>query len=291
MKKRIALTCSSPCEKIDDWHHYGFWYKTLMEHEKIETEYFLNWREMPEGFDLYFFIDHRPDLWALSDYDKYKPRALFWWDSFHHMFSVSVQLALLFDKVYVAELLDAQHAQLAGFQNTKWLPGAFYPGLYKPLSINKEYNVGFVGQLDDTVKRKGLTRRTAIVELLKTFGGQVRWDIRGPEVNEIYNKSRVLFERTIFCNIGTRLFETVGSGGLALVNRPQCYNGLDQIGIDGIHFVSYDESLEDMLQKANRYVYDQNEREKIVKAGHEHFLANHTYRNRIDTILRDFNII
>ena len=287
--KKIAFIGDPGASSIDDWHHYGFWYKTLKECARIEVTHYAHWTNVPQEYDLYFFIDHRPHQWEMPD-NHCRPRILYWWDAFHAMFSITVQLSLVFDMVYVAELLEAEHAQLAGFKNTKWLPGAFYPGLYKPIQLKKEANIGFVGQLDNTVKRQGLTRRTAIEHMLRNFGGIVETNVRGPAVNEIYNKSRMLFERTIYANIGTRLFETVGSGGLVLTNRFPCNNGLDQIGIDGVHFITYDESLEDMLDKAKYYLYNQSEGERVIKAGHEHFLANHTYKNRLEKILLDFKI-
>lgn len=290
MKKKIAFIGDVGAGIIDDWHHYGFWFKTLKECDRIEVTHYNRWQEVPEEYDFYFFIDYKQDQWTLPD-DKYRPRVLFWWDAFHHMFSITVQLALVFDMVYVAEYLDAEHAQMAGFKNTQWLPGAFYPGLYKPLVLEKQHNIGFVGQLNDFVRRKGLTRKTALEQLVKKFGGDVRWDLRGPGVNELYNRSNLLWERSIFANIGTRLFETVGSGGaMVLMNRFPCNNGLDQIGEDGVHFVTYDETLEDMLEKANHYLLYPEEREKIRLAGYAHFLENHTYRHRMEKIFMDFGI-
>lgn len=288
--KKIALICDVQNNKIDDWHHYGFWYKTLKECDKIEVTHFNSWENISEEYDLYFFLDYKASHWNIPE-DKFRPRILYWWDAFHHMFSITAQLALVFDMVYVAEFLDAEHANLAGFKNTKWLPGAFYPNLYKPLPLNKEYNIGFVGQLNDSVRRKGLTRRSSIEHLLKNFGGKVRWDVRGLEVNEIYNKSRILFDRTIFANVGVRLFETVGSGGLALINQFPCKNGLDQIGTAGVHFVVYDESLEDMLEKASYYLSHPDSAEKIKLAGYAHFLKNHTYAHRLEKILIDFQLV
>lgn len=289
----LALICGASYNMdLNDWHHYGFWKKTLDEMPNVKTTWYAlhNWKEMPKDFDLYFFLDFNPELYKLSKFDYY-PRVLFWWDSFHVMFSVLSQLALVFDKVYLAEMVDAQHLRGIGFSNVEWLPGAFYPGLYNPLTNNKKFhNFSFIGQLDDVVIRKGVTRKEIIANLANQFGGYIGSNVRGPHVNQVYNDSKILVERTIYCNIGTRLFELVGSGGFCLINRYPCDNGLDKLGIDGIHFVTYDDSLEDLLYKMNYYLKNEEEREKISKTGYTHFLENHTYKKRILKIFRDFKL-
>jgi len=289
----IVLVCGGDYSaRVDDDHHVGFWKRTLESHPGVRVIGWYpwsSWRQMPaEGVDLYFFLDFTYDIWNIAAFDKFKPRAMYWWDAFHLMFSLVAQIPLIFDKVYLAEFLDVQHLKLCGFNNVEWLPGAFHPDFYKPLAIEKEYDFGFVGQLDANVYRKTATRKQLITHLSHEFNGAVNTNLRGPAVNELYNKSRVLVERTIFCNIGTRLFETVGSGGFALINKFPCYNGLDMLGRDGVHFVTYDDSPEDAAEKIRYYLKHEDERNKIAKDGQEHFLNHHTYRHRVDRILKDF---
>ena len=288
----IALICGDNYSlQLDDWHHYGFWKKTLDSIPSIKLHWYTwsNFHEMPKGFDLYFFLDFRPCLYNLSKMD-YHPRVLFWWDSFHSMFSILSQISFTFDKVYVAEMPDAQHLRGNGFSNVEWMPGAFYPDLYKPLNSSKPYDFGFIGQFDNLVARKGQTRKTLLDNLSNYFKGFVSNNLRGLPVNQAYNESKILIERTIYCNIGTRLFELVGSGGFCLINKFPCNTGLESIGIDGVHFVTYDESLDDLLNKMRYYLKNEEERNLIAKTGHEHFLKNHTYKNRLLKILKDFNI-
>jgi len=294
----IALICGENYESNiwqcnNGWHHYGFWKKALEEHSDINIACWYpwsHWRQMPttgNGIDLYFFLDFRYDLWKLNDFD-FHPRILYWWDAFHHMFSLVAQIPLVFDKVYNAEYIDTEHLNMCGFKNVEWLPGAFYPGLYRPLDLPKIHDFGFVGQQDDNVIRKSLTRKRQLDILAKSFKGIATKDVIGPPVNEIYNKSKILVERSIFANIGTRLFETTGSGGFSLINRYPCQNGIDELGIDGKHFVTYDESLDDLMDKMKYYLDHDDEREKIAKEGCDHFINNHTYKHRIDKIIKDF---
>lgn len=290
--KRIALICGDD-GSLDwsDWHHYGFWYRTMKARPDLSVDWWnwLNWRQMPKEYDLYLFLDFRHSLWQVCDTD-YHPRVLYWWDAFHHMFSVVAQTPLAFDKVYVAELVDAAHLRSVGFSNAEWLPAAFHPGLYRPIGTPKTRDFAFVGQLDDTVVRSGLTRRRMMVRLSERFNGELICGVRGVPVNEAYNRAKILPERTIFANVGTRLFETVGSGGFCLMNRFPCNTGLDQIGLDGVHFATYDESQEDLMEKMSWWLAHDVEREKVAAAGHEHFLAHHTYEHRLNKILKDFNL-
>lgn len=290
--KQIALIHGHSVPFFDEWHHVGFWKKTFDEMPDVQLHLYTweTWQNMPEGLDLYLFLDYRPILWKVAEYD-FHPRALFWWDAFHHMQSVSIQLSLIFDKVYTAEYVEAKYiSNVIGFSNTEWLPGAYYPGLYHPIVTEKKFNFGFIGQFDNTVIRKGITRKGLLDDLCNRYSGFVSNDCRGPITNEIYNQSRILPERTIFANIGTRLFEVVGSGGFCLINKFPCANGLGHLGEDGKHFVTYDESLEDFREKFNYYLTHEDEREKIASAGQKHFSENHTYVHRIKKIFGDFDL-
>ena len=291
---KIALICrESENLNLDDWHHYGFWYKTLKERTDVELSLYTwnNWETMPDGLDLYFFLDFRPCLYKLAR-TNYHPRILYWWDSFHTMFSLLSQVSLVFDKVYVAEMLDAQHLRGVGFSNVEWMPGAFYPGLYHPdKNFSKIQDYSFIGQFDDNVIRKNMTRKDMLYNLNVNYKGFMCNSIKGPIINQVYNESKILIERTIYCNIGTRLFELIGSGGFVLMNKYPCANGLENLGIDGVHFVTYDDSWNDLKNKIDYYLKNEDEREKIAKQGYELFINNHTYVHRLNKIFKDFSLI
>jgi hypothetical protein len=291
--KHIALIHGHSIEFFNEWHHVGFWKRSFDEmKDSIELHLYTwdNWKTMPEGYDLYLFLDYRPSLWEVERYN-YHPRALFWWDCFHHLQSVSIQLALVFDRVYVAERIESNYIRTIGYSNVEWLPGSYYPGIYHPIEgSSKVHSFGFIGQFDDTVIRKGLTRKGLLDQLCSKYGGFLTNNCRGVYTNQIYNESKIMPERTIFANIGTRLFEVVGSGGFCLMNRYPCNNGLDELGVDGLHFVTYDESSDDFFNKFEYYLKNDKERQTIAKSGQKYFLEKHTYKHRIQKILKDFNL-
>lgn len=275
--------------------HHSFWEETLRARPGFTVER-LTWNEIrhiPDGFDLHLFIDFHPCLFKLPP-DRLLPRALYWWDSFHHTFVYPAQVSELFDRAYFAEQLTAESLKNAGFENARWLPPAFYPGLYRPLDgVNKVHDYAFIGNEDDVVVRSRLTRHGFLDRLRYAPGmhGYIGNGIHGEIVNQIYNESKILLDWTIFYNLGTRFFETIGSGGFLLTNRLRHPNGMDLLSKEGVHFACYDGSFDDFEKQALKYLKDDAARERIARAGYEHFLKNHTYSNRLDQILSDFNLL
>jgi len=273
--------------------HHSFWEATLQDHPNIfATRYtWEDWEDMPKTFDLYFFVDFHPSLYKLARH-SFKNTVLYWWDSFHRSLCVTLQAASLFNRVYFAEKLSALQANAYGLP-VHWLPAAFYQKLYGPISgVNKVHHYAFIGHLDDEIVRNGDTRKSLIVKLshAKDLHGYVGEGVYGSTVNQIYNESEILLDRTIFANIGTRFFETIGSGGLALVNRPWLDNGLAEIATEGVHYAAYDDTYPDFEAKFRYYLDRPEERQEIAFRGYKHFVDHHTYAHRLETILSDMKL-
>ena len=296
MVKHIALIWGNERGEPTYSTHHSFWEETIKDRPDLKMHRFTwaDWESMPLDFDLYIFLDFHRSLFKVAKYN-FHPRVVYWWDAFHETFVYPAQLSEVFDKAYYAEYLTATALKSNGYHNVEWLPPAFYPKLYRPIkeAEQKLWDFAFVGQQDTVVTRKGLTRwefldKTNYCPPLKGYIGQ---NIFGDTVNQVYNQTKILFDRTVFNNIGTRFFETIGSGGFLLMNRTRGYNGIDQLAKDGIHYVSYDDSFPDFEYKLRYYVNHPEERERIAKAGRQHFLDHHTYNHRLDVILRDAHLL
>jgi hypothetical protein len=293
IKMKICLIWGNHYDDKPYHTHHSFWEATLKDLGIEFVRYtWGDWQiHMKPEYDLYFFIDFHPCLYQLHKYPQFHPRVFYWWDCFHHSFCYPAQITEMFDRAYLAEYNTAIALQNQGLTNVFWLPPAFYEGCYHPININKIYDFSFIGQPDDTVVRKGKTRKEFFIELqVKYPKSCIVQSVWGEDVNKIYNQSRILVDRTIYNNVGTRVFETIGSGGFTLVNRGKVNSGIDKLAIDGAHFISYDDSLEDCIKKMEYYLNYEAEREKITKAGYKHFLINHTYSHRLDVILKDFGL-
>lgn len=269
--------------------HHQFWEATIRDRQDMEVVRYTweNWQTMPNDFDLYFFIDFHPSLFQVCR-TKYHPRIFYWFDSFHHSFVYPAQIIECFDRSYFAEYQAVRALHNVGVSKVKWLPAAYYPKVYRPMGTAKLHQYAFIGQPDDTVIRKGMTRKE-FIEKLKTerLHGYVGQGIYGEDVNRVYNESEILLDRTIYSNIGTRIFETIGSGGFLMVNRGPIPSGIDELAMDGRHFISYDDSYDDCLEKIKYYLTHPSERIRIATAGEIHFRNHHTYAKRFDSILSD----
>lgn len=292
LMKKLAIVWGERRDHKPFETHHGFWERAAREHPELDVQRYL-WSEIPEIppiFDLYLFVDFHPSLYRIPE--RLRPRALYWWDAFHYSFAYPAQICEHFDAAFFAERLTARMLNMYGYAHAEWLAGAFDPGLYRPVDHPKVHDYAFIGQQDDVVVRHGYTRADFIRRLsqAKDLHGYVGQGVHGELVNQVYNESKILFDWTIFNNLGTRFFETVGSGGFLLVNRSVADNGMGWAGVDGEHFVSYDGSWTDFEKKFRHYLADGAARTAIAAAGRDHFLRRHTYAHRLDVILRQFKL-
>lgn len=290
MKKfRVAVIWGYPRTEMPWSSHHMFWEATIRERPDMEVTRYTwdNWQTMPNDYDLYFFVDFHPSLFKVCR-TQYHPRIFYWFDSFHHSFVYPAQIIECFDRSYFSEYQAVKALNNVGVSKVSWLPAGYYPGVYRPIAANKLHDYAFIGQPDDTVMRKGTTRKEFIEKFEReTLKGYVGQSVYGDDINQVYNESTILIDRSIYSNIGTRFFETIGSGGFLLVNRTPIPSGVDTLAMDGVHFVSYDDSFEDCLAKMKYYIAHPDQREKISKAGQSYFSKHHTYANRFDVILSD----
>ncbi len=181
--------------------------------------------------------------------------------------------------------------------------GVYGPECYLDKSYDKnnfDYDVIFVGS-----KRyhPEYPYRPELIDFLRaTYGSRflhVGGDgdtgtVRGEELNLIYAKSKIAIGDTL--NIGfnypyytsDRLFESTGRGGFTIYPR---ILGLDDYFIDGKEIVFYEHgNLQDLKEKIDYYLINDEERESIRIAGHNRAKAEHTYKQRWQAILSELGI-
>jgi hypothetical protein len=278
------------------WHtDHSFWEASIKEDPRFDLTRFTwqEWPDMPRTFDLYLFLDFHPSLYRLPRH-RYQNTAFYWWDSFHFSTAYTVQVAPCFDRAYFAEKLSVDDAKRNGIE-VSWLPMGYYPGVYHPLpDVKKVHDYAFIGQQDDVVARQGSTRRDFLLNLsyAKNLHGYIGGGVYGERANLVLNEAKVLFDRTIYSNVGSRFFLAVGSGGFTLMNRlREIDNGLDELAVEGVHYAGYDDTYADFEKKLRHYLEHEDERIKISQDGHEHFRKEHTYARRLETILKDFHLL
>ena len=85
-------------------------------------------------------------------------------------------------------------------------------------------------------------------------------------------------------DVNMRVFEAISIGRLLLSDKVE---GQDNLLKDGEHYVSYTD-WPDLDKKISYYLNHEKERNKIAKAGSAFVSACHTYKDRLETILKTY---
>lgn len=156
--------------------------------------------------------------------------------------------------------------------NSFWLPyGTSKIHHSKKYSIEKTRDVVFVGGM--TEDRQRIIDKFGITHI-SAFGEDY--------IREMQS-SKICFNQSISYDINAKYFEILGSGAFMLTNYNKNFH----------EFLGYDENVEKMFyyseddlgEKINYYLNNNEERELIAKKVHELVLNHHTFENRAQTII------
>jgi hypothetical protein len=165
---------------------------------------------------------------------------------------------------------------------------------------NFEYDVIFVGSKRYHHEHKyrpeliDFLRKTYGKRFLHVGGDGDTGTIRGEALNRVYAKSKIAIGDSL--NIGfnypyytsDRLFESTGRGGFTIYPR---IKGLEEYFEDSKEIVFYEHgNFEDLSNKIDKYLADDEEREKIRMSGHERTKTEHTYLNRWIAIMNELGL-
>jgi hypothetical protein len=84
------------------------------------------------------------------------------------------------------------------------------------------------------------------------------------EMRQVYNRSRIVFSKSIGGDVNMRVFEALAAGALLVTDR--IGNGLDELQTEGEHYMGYDTAAEAVAQ-VERYLADEEARARIASAG------------------------
>ncbi len=226
------------------------------------------------GIDLYLNIDDGLRYHLPADLH---PSA--WWAIDTHMdFGWSLEKSRGFDLVFAAQRDGADQLRRAGIATAAWLPLACDPEIHASHEIPKVHDVAFVGTLFPGP-------RADLIELIRrrhlhTFIGQCYFE----EMARTYSAARTVFNRSIRNDVNMRVFEAVACGSLLVTNDLRD-NGQHELFQDGVHLAAY-RGPEDLLDKLSFYLDREEIRERIAAAGRAEAVAKHTYRHRMELLLR-----
>jgi len=204
------------------------------------------------------------------------PTACYLIDS-HLSLNWHVEWAKNFDYVYIAQKEYIPAFKAAGNKNVFWLPLGCDPEIHCVGSLNKIYDVGFVGSINNIQTRR--------IELLKKIQANYPLAYRRcfwKEMSEFFAHSKIVFNNAIKNDLNMRLFEVLSAGSFLLTDMTHG-NGQAEMFYDGSELGIYDD--ENILAKIEYYLKHDDERETIAKRGQQIVHKAHTYANRMEELL------
>lgn len=197
----------------------------------------------------------------------------------HQQLPIRLTYARYFDHVFVAQPDYLHHFEQLPHGSAHWLPLACDRDVHYLAGQERVHDVCFVGKLG----YPNTERRATLEHVLTRFKANDYGRYYTPrEMGKVYSRSKIVFNKSINGDLNMRFFEGLAAGALLVTDR--IANGLDRLGQDGMHFVTYT-SAEDAVDKIRYYLSHDAEREAIAAEGQRHVFAHHTYGHRLATIL------
>ena len=226
--------------------------------------------------DLFLWVESVPPGYFPLNIDQLKcPTAGYFIDS-HINLNWHVQWAPCFDHVFIAQKEYIPQFKQAGCKNVYWLPLGCDPEIHSKKSQVKEYDVGFVGSLVDP-------RRIELVNKIKSKFNFHYERVFLDDMANVLSKSKVVFNNAIRNDLNMRVFEALSIGSFLLTDAT-AGNGQEEMFVDGEDLVIYNDN--DIFEKIEYYLSNEEERENIADRGHEIILNAHTYEHRTDEIIK-----
>jgi hypothetical protein len=234
------------------------------------------------GFDLYLRIDE-------GDYDAKFPdlHPYVWWASDTHIryvFPKIVRAGAACDHLFCYQKEGARRVAEKLGREVHWLPAAvdhFDPPLVFVPYSERKWDIVFVGTTGKFSLRK------VVLELIKSeypnsFVGNAKYS----ELAQYYSQARVVVNYPIINDVNMRIFEAMGSGAL-LLNYRIINNGFEDLFKIGEHCEVFSDvttsNLKDMIDAC---LASPQKSEAIARKGFELVNARHTYKNRMEEILK-----
>ena len=218
--------------------------------------------------------------WGLSEVDI--PTACFQVDTYAYT-RRRIAWSMLFDHVFALHPGYDVEFRKAGHPGAHFLPHAVDAELFADKELERNYEVGWVGQVHGPIYRRRETVLPMLSESFRTNDFARSYSLE--EMAKVYRQSKVVV------NIGRddfpqdanlRTFEAMGAGALLITSLP---SELTLIGFkEGVHFVGYRE-VQEIKPLVRKYLADDSARRRIAETARANVLREHTYDLRVKRLL------
>ena len=237
--------------------------------------------QLPSGWhpDAFLFID-TTNFYDLIHLNMLKCiKACYMIDS-HINFELHFKLAKNFDVVFTAHKPAVEMYKEKGLENVFWIPPACDPEIHGKKTVEKLYDIGFVGTLNAKLNAERVYLFNELKQRFHTYYERCFLE----RMAEVFSQSKIVFNKSVLNGLNMRVFEVLASGSMLLTDEAK-ESGLTELFQDRKHMVIYRNENE-LYRFAYHYLKNEEERGKIAKEGMEKVLKEHTYGNRAKEMIR-----
>jgi hypothetical protein len=204
-----------------------------------------------------------------------------WYGIDTHMdFAKHLRISRLFDVSFVAQKEYVERLHQHGLSQVYWLPLAFAPELLTlPLPL-KSIDIAHVGSMHIEANPQ---RHALLSSLRRVFPSHFFNSASPMEMQQIYAKSRIVFNKSVRNDVNMRFFEAAGAGAV-LVTDPVFGNGLEELFDEGAHYLVYEDE-KSLLRLVGALLSDPDRCQAIGAAARQRALDRHTYAHRVQEII------
>jgi hypothetical protein len=187
-------------------------------------------------------------------------------------------LAKLFDHVFLYQRNYVDKFVEHGQGMVHWLPYACDTDFFKDLKLNRDLDIAFIGEL-----LNHRSERSQIIGALarKYCLNEQRYYLQ-QEIPQVYSRAKIVVNIPAGDDLNFRFFEALSCGALLLTKR--IANGQEELFKEDVHYVAF-VGKQELLDKVEFYLRNDEERKKIALVGHEEVVRNHTLAQRLQTLL------
>jgi glycosyltransferase involved in cell wall biosynthesis len=234
----------------------------------------MSFSEIEQWADVIFVIENYTSDWLpINEILNSKKLKIFWSIDSHCVLEQHKQLCRLLN---IDILLNSTESYLPNFdglvKKSYWFPNSYPDELIFPKDIEKTIDIGFCGNV---------LNRGHVINSLDKYDIKKDIFVIGDDMVDVINSYKIHLNCNISNDINYRTFETTGCGTFLLTNYTP---GLEKLFDIGKEIVVYND-LNDLDSKVKYYLENEEEREKITKAGYERSKKDHTYFERAKILI------
>ena len=235
----------------------------------------MSFSEIEKWADVIFLIENYTSNWLpINEISNSKKLKIFWSIDSHCVLEKHKQICRILN---IDILLNSTESYIPKFdglvKKSYWFPNSYPDEVIFPKDIEKTTDVGFCG--NDRPE----------IHYLDKFKIKKDLFVIGDDMVNAINSYKIHFNKNIADDINYRTFETTGCGTFLLTNYTP---GLEKLFDIGKEIVVYND-LNDLDNKVKYYLENEEEREKIAKAGYERSKKDHTYFERSKKLIQIIN--